>query len=155
MKIELKSIKYAAFASQETSCYSANLYVDGKKIGTVANEGHGGCDSFHGDWESFKKADEWCKANLPKWASYGETKLTNETDLEMHCGNLLETFLVTRDYKRAIKTKVLFRKAEGGIYEMKHHGHVAQAIASIVKSNPNAEILNNMSLDAAVAIYRA
>lgn len=155
MKIELKSIKYAAFASQETSCYNANLYVDGKKIGTVANEGHGGCDSFHGDWETFKKADEWCKANLPKWSLNDDEEATHETDLEMHCGNLLETFLVTRDVKRALKTKVLFRKPEGGIYEMKHHGHVEQAVASILKTNPKADVLNNMPIEEAVAIYRA
>ena len=54
MKIELKAIQYSAFASEETSCYQANLYVDGKKIGTVSNAGHGGCDDFHGDRAAFE-----------------------------------------------------------------------------------------------------
>ena len=44
-KIELKNIKYAAFASQETSCYQGTLYVNGKRFANVSNEGHGGCDS--------------------------------------------------------------------------------------------------------------
>lgn len=105
MKITLKSIKYAAFASEETNAYSATLCVDGKKIGTVSNQGHGACDTFRGDWDAHKKADEWCKANLPKWAAYGDTNLTNETNLEMHCGNLLDTFLVTTDVKRALKKR--------------------------------------------------
>jgi hypothetical protein len=153
MKITLKSIKYAAFASEETNCYSGTLYVDGKKIGTVSNQGHGACDTFRGDWDAHKKADEWCKANLPKWAAYGDTNLTNETNLEMHCANLLDTFLVTTDVKRAFKTKVLFRKPEGGIYEIKHRGQIAQTIASIIKQNPNADILNNMTVEQAVAVY--
>jgi hypothetical protein len=42
MKIELKNVKYAAFASQETSCFEATVYIDGKRAGKVRNEGHGG-----------------------------------------------------------------------------------------------------------------
>lgn len=68
MKITLKAIKHSKFASQETDCYTANLYVDGTKIGTVSNAGHGGCDEFWGDREKYREADAWCKANLPKWA---------------------------------------------------------------------------------------
>jgi hypothetical protein len=59
-------------------------------------------------------------------------------DLAVVCGF---NSVVTADVKRAFKTKVLFRKPEGGIYEMKHRGHIAQAIASIIKTNPNADIL--------------
>ena len=44
MKLELKNVKHAAFASQETHCFEATLYVDGKRFATVSNEGHGGCN---------------------------------------------------------------------------------------------------------------
>ena len=43
-KIELKNIKYAAFASEETNCYKATLYVDGKRFAYLSNDGHGACD---------------------------------------------------------------------------------------------------------------
>lgn len=43
-RIQLKNVKYAAFASEETHCYEASVYFDGKKVGTVKNDGHGGCD---------------------------------------------------------------------------------------------------------------
>jgi len=46
-KIELKNIKYAAFASEETHCYDATLYLDGKAMFRVGNDGHGGCDAHH------------------------------------------------------------------------------------------------------------
>ena len=42
--IELRGIKRTAWASEETHCYQATLYVDGEKWGTVSNQGHGGCD---------------------------------------------------------------------------------------------------------------
>ena len=47
MKLELKSIKHSAFASHETYCYQANLYVNGKAIAIVSNEVIGGCDSLY------------------------------------------------------------------------------------------------------------
>ncbi len=46
-KIELRNIKYAAFASEETNCFSADIYINGKKEGDVHNDGHGGCDFFN------------------------------------------------------------------------------------------------------------
>lgn len=42
--LELRGVKYAAFASDETACYRATLYVDGRKFCEVSNDGHGGCD---------------------------------------------------------------------------------------------------------------
>ena len=43
-KSELKNNKYAAFASKDSACYEATLYVDGKRFASVSNSGHGGCD---------------------------------------------------------------------------------------------------------------
>jgi hypothetical protein len=45
--LERRGIKYAAFASDETSCYSATLYVDGRKFCEVSNDGNGGCDNHY------------------------------------------------------------------------------------------------------------
>lgn len=47
MKIEIKNISYSERMSEETSCFSADLWVDGKKIGVISNRGTGGCDDFH------------------------------------------------------------------------------------------------------------
>lgn len=47
MKIELKSVKHSVFASHETDCFTATIYIDGKKAGTVENSGQGGCDLIH------------------------------------------------------------------------------------------------------------
>jgi hypothetical protein len=47
MKIELKNVKHSVFASHETDCFNAAIYIDGKKAGTVENSGQGGCDLIH------------------------------------------------------------------------------------------------------------
>ena len=44
MKLEMKSIKHSAFASEETDCYEGYVYVDGKKAIYVSNDGKGGAD---------------------------------------------------------------------------------------------------------------
>ena len=44
IKFELRNFKYSAFATQETPCFEAKLYIDGKFIADVRNEGHGGCN---------------------------------------------------------------------------------------------------------------
>lgn len=45
-KIELKNLKTAEFASEETHCYEATVYVDGKRFCIASNQGHGGPDSY-------------------------------------------------------------------------------------------------------------
>lgn len=42
MKIELKSVKVYEKLSEETTCFTANIYLDGKKIGEAENRGIGG-----------------------------------------------------------------------------------------------------------------
>ncbi|MES1915318.1 MAG: hypothetical protein MHM6MM_007287 [Cercozoa sp. M6MM] len=158
MKIELKSIKYAAFSSEETSCYQANLYVDGKKIGSVSNEGHGGCDNFYGDREAFDRADKWCRANLPKWKldCGANPDEEHETDLEMHCATLLQNHLIKQDYQRTVRKKLLIVYPDKqGVYQINHGGQVELTAAKLREQRPTAKVLNLLPLDEALTIYRA
>ena len=93
MKIELKNIEHFESMSEETFCFSANLYVDGKKIGAVSNRGHGGCHEYDFDMETVRQLNQWCKENLPKWSMDDQEY---ETDLELHISNLVADFLERR-----------------------------------------------------------
>jgi hypothetical protein len=46
MHIDLKNVKHYSRLSEETLAFSAMLYVDGKKMGTVQNEGRGGAHRY-------------------------------------------------------------------------------------------------------------
>ena len=46
MKIEVKGIKYFSSMSDETNCFQATLYVDGKKVATCENQGCGEIQIF-------------------------------------------------------------------------------------------------------------
>ena len=141
MKIELKNIKYAAFASQETSCYEATIYIDGQRVGTVENAGHSGSDNIH------PRAVE---QRINEWAA--------PYDAETIFGELLNTWLQERDLKRAISRRILFRR-EGKLMETNAHSAVelkARLGQGDLAAKLRAEvILNLLPFADASAIYRA
>lgn len=47
MKLQLKKIKIYDELSDETICFTAELYADGKKVATVKNDGRGGCTDVY------------------------------------------------------------------------------------------------------------
>lgn len=62
MKIELKSLKIHDDISEDSLCFSANMYLDGKKRGKVSNDGRGGPHRFHfDDRETGIAFDLWAK----------------------------------------------------------------------------------------------
>ena len=65
MKIELKNFRFYEKLSEETYCFTANLYVNGIKCGSAENRGYGGeTDYFHEGTEKSKEllrqAEEYC-----------------------------------------------------------------------------------------------
>ena len=66
MHIELKKVKFHEDMSDETNCFSAELWTDGKKLAIVSNSGQGGSNNYDFNmtidgtrWNAFS---EWCKA---------------------------------------------------------------------------------------------
>jgi hypothetical protein len=104
MKIELKGIKHFAELSQETHCYAASLYIDGKKVGRVSNAGHGGADDFDGDWRVYEEIDAWVAANMEgtKW----DDKVL-PANLEGLCCELVNDHLAEKELKKLLKDRVL------------------------------------------------
>ena len=47
MKVEIKNIKLNLAFSEETTCFKADIFVDGKKAGYASNDGHGGSTCYN------------------------------------------------------------------------------------------------------------
>jgi hypothetical protein len=47
MKFELKTVKFFEAFSEETNAFTAKLYINGKYVADVKNDGHGGCTDVH------------------------------------------------------------------------------------------------------------
>lgn len=157
MKIELRKIEYMSRLSQETHCYSADLYIDGKKAGTVSNEGHGGPDHQHLlPGYDIAAIDAYIATNYPPLTYGGRSFPMN---LESLCGDLMNDFLARRDVKRALSTKIIARAEDGTFYEWtkKRKGQdiTAKILAQIATQHPGYHVLNTMPEDKAVEMLRS
>lgn len=173
MKIAIKNLKHAEFASYETNCYQATVWVDGKRAFTASNEGHGGADYYeplHAKGKDpsqarsefnavMEKVEAHC-ATLPKWGSEFGGEDNNDVTPEILINNLIHKKLLEKDLKKLLKSRVLMLdKDEHGelkIFEVKYKGVSAikkPHVDEVGLIHPSAIILNNLAFDEALEIY--
>lgn len=56
--ITVKNVKIVDFMSEETLCFTASVYENGKRIGEAKNDGHGGCTFIYLDNPRSKTYEE-------------------------------------------------------------------------------------------------
>ena len=150
MNLELKNIKYSDFASEETNCYQASLYLDGKKIAVVSNDGRGGCDYFHKEEGVSPTIEREILAyfktlpNIP--CEYIEGGLSQ--DLETWCGEQVTRFLASKDLKRQLKKGSMIKDGRD-MYTWK--GFLPSE--TLRKKHPKAVIFNDLPFDEALTLY--
>ena len=160
MKIELKNVKHSEFASHETHCYQATIYIDGKRVGTVENDGHGGCDFIH-PASVAHQINEYAKS-LPKIVcNFIDPDTGKPAELEQNCatifGELINDWLVAKDLKRMMSKRVLFLK-DGDIYQTK--AMASDALKQYLNEPKlgvlyqGKTILNLLPFDQALTIYK-
>ena len=168
MKLELKSIKYCDFASQETYCFEGVIYLDGKPFAHVDNDGHGGADrvhthqKFNGDWmDKFREVEAYFKS-LPKtdvgkyeWAMDGF-----EQTLESWCHNQVCDHLTKKDLRRLLKRCIVAQVQEDNesrvVQWNKPKNKPDWLLKEHVKNKyPSATILNDISEPQALEIFRS
>ena len=163
MKIELKNIKTNMALSEETICFSANLYKDGKKVGQVVNRGHGGCHEYSFGYDVERPMNEWCKANLPKWRSKFGDDIEWETDLEMYISELVNDFNINKYMKSLLKRRIVIIddtcKSGESIQWKKSSNHLDKDLIKIIldqnKDLKNPIVLNEYSpLEADKLLHR-
>ena len=117
MKIELKKISFNERMSEETNCFIADLWINGKKVGYAKNEGRGGCTDYRGDSrednELIAEAEEYCKT-LPH-DEFGEQSLEDVIN------KFLENHLNAKQQKKMEKlmeSAILFGVPNGSEYHI-------------------------------------
>ena len=161
MELQLKSIKYTEWMSEETLCFTANLYVDGKVFAEVSDQGHGGSTDFRPHpkfktegatyfYRRLKEVEAHCEAmpNLEPCELFDEGL---PMGLELWCNMEVESWLARRDLNRKLKSHVLFQmEGKDGIYQTKYHPTVTDG-----SWKNGRRILNDMPEAAALDIWRA
>lgn len=160
MQIELKNVQYNARMSDETSCYSAQIWVDGKHFCDVMNRGHGGPDEHipvkgmagNAMHEAIRVLNTRIKKDRGTEKMYG---MEIDIDLEIVCGELLNAHLAARDLKRSLGRQFLFCKpGQKGVFQIKKvAGRELEQLAAIKKKFNGITTLNEMAFDAALKVY--
>ena len=105
MNIELKRISFNERMSEETNCFVADLYINGKKVGYVKNDGRGGCTDYYGNTKEdnvlIAEAEKYCKS-LPNVRSE-ELNFEYEQSLENVIDEILEKYLKDNAVKKMLK----------------------------------------------------
>jgi hypothetical protein len=170
-KVEVKNISYYKRGSEETPCYNATVYINGKKAIEVSNDGHGGSDrqdqypemnDFHPSKHILTLANEWCVAKFGQktWEYNGKTYST-DLDLEHYCQQELYNWLDTKLLKKELKSKYLCiekEKDEEFIVSFKRKGdHMDDYFKNFLKTDyPHMveKCLNFMPFDQALKLFK-
>lgn len=154
MQITLKNLKHIEALSEETHCFSATVYIDGKKAGTVQNAGHGGPNDYH-PWSLAEQLDAYGKT-LPKLTGYG---MEIDQCADTIIGDLVNAMLAEKHTKQQLNKHILFVEDEAMYqYNIKLAGRTPDqrefAYAKVREKHPRAVILNALPLDEAVTLMR-
>lgn len=150
MKITLKNVKIIAALSEETLCYSATVYVDGRRAFIATNHGHGGSDDYRpidAEGAELLRAAEAYAESLPSLVFDG---IEIENNLELLISELLETAEKERATARLLARATIVKD---GTQWRKYSAPYSPALADRIKrERPSAIILNAIPLSEAAAM---
>ncbi len=146
--VELKNVKRAAFASEETDCFQATIYIGGKKAGSVSNDGHGGSNSYE-PRDLYARLKAITDTLPPVDVSYmykDDTQHTMDQCPDTFIGELLGDYLEYKDLQKLCKNKTLFRVPgktyKPGEFMVMPRFYLPTVKEYIEKNYPGALILN-------------
>ena len=161
MKITLKNLKVAEFASEETTCFSATLFLDGKRAMTVRNAGHGGShfmEPLNGARDKFRAAqrqlDAAAAASPLVDLGFGDGGADFQPDADWLISMALEEALHLKDMKRILKKVVGFKAGEPDDMRTWNVKANDYGIALVKSHNPGVKLLNEMSEADALAVWK-
>lgn len=113
MKVELRNVKVIKSLSEETPCFTANIWIDGRKAGDVRNHGTGGANEvWFADREVQMAFDAFVAAMPPIPNEWGGDPLPMDAD--MFVGRLLDEHEERAWATRQCRKRTLFRlKGDG------------------------------------------
>jgi hypothetical protein len=124
MKIELKRIQFSERMSEETNCFVADLYINGKNVGEAKNEGCGGPTNYYGNSKEsndiIRECEKYC-SSLPDVDLGNNLKIKNS--LEWAIDELFESYLKEKENKRREKVMekgIMFGVPNGASYQYIH-----------------------------------
>lgn len=162
MTFELKRIAYSDRLSEETAAYAADLYVDGKILAHVKNDGHGGSDHAYPakgrTHDEINALDKRMKTEAPKYTLKISDTRSEQLDysLEMLCSELLEASFFEKEVKRVTKSRILWINDKGELMQSAklRPDQMKPGLNAYKAKHPTATFLNELPIERQVALYR-
>lgn len=162
--IHLKALKLLLSNSEETFCFTANLYIGNTKAATVSNAGRGGPHAIRPVSERgrllVKAADTACRAQLPWFAIRGnrtislppDTPNALPTDLEIVISALIEEGRTRKSFKALLRKIAIFKDGTVYSYAAKPTPDAIKSVMALPE-NKDAQLLNAMPETDAFEVY--
>ena len=136
-EFELKGFKYLESRSEETYCFGATLYVNGKRFADCGNSGHGGPTDVHifPECRAFGNEVEEFLSKQPK-IKCEEYDFEMDCDLEYVVDELVQKLLEAKEMKRIMnktKNSLVFKGVDGEYYTM---GWKSKALTELIVKHP-------------------
>ena len=151
-KLELKNIKYFASMSEETPCYKADIFINGKKAIHVSNRGCGGCDDIYA-YPSFGLTQNGLK-ELEQYLA----KLQDDDfePIDSWCHDRLYEYLDQKKIKRDMKTKfICINKNTNELFAYEKNTGISDSAFQdhMDKNHPSSTCLNFLPFDQAWKLF--
>ncbi len=140
MLIELHKLRIIKALSEETPCYTAEIWIDGALAFHASNRSHGGADDYR-QVSAITEAEvnSWLRVNRPTRSFHG---MSFEPDLEHEIARLMDEAEHLGLLRRRKRTNVITIE-DGEVYTYPLKGRpAATLIAAIRAKKPDIEIVN-------------
>ncbi|KEQ53761.1 hypothetical protein [Sphingobium chlorophenolicum] len=140
MLIELRKLKIIKALSDETPCYTAEIWIDGALAFLASNRGHGAADDYRQVGALTEHAvNAWLRAHRPTRTFHGHTF---EPDMEHEVARLMDEAEQTVLLRRRLRTHVITIE-DGDVYTYPLKGRPAAALMSAIRARKaGVEFLN-------------
>jgi len=140
MLIELRKVRIIKALSEETPCYTAEIWIDGALAFHASNRGHGGADDYRQVGAITEaEVNGWLRSNRPTRSFDG---MTFEPNLEDEVARLMDAAEHLALLRRHLRTKIVTIE-DGDVFTYPLKGRPAAGLIAAVRAKkPNCEIVN-------------
>lgn len=140
--IELKNVKIAKHLSEETTAFTASVWLNGLRVGTARNDGRGGPSELQVG-ERHNDVVNACVAH-PEAAGVADDCYRRGRAVDVVIGALVEAVAHTRYLKRRCRTKtlVITKDLEPGLFLEFNLAYSFRTAAQIRERYDVVEIIN-------------
>lgn len=141
MKVELRNFEFYPRLSEETNAFNADLWIDGKKVGTAENDGKGGMNRLYfQDRKAEEAFNAFCQSQPDEQTEYGPLPV----NADYYISRLVDQKIQQDQIREWNRASVVFRLPydKQGTYHTIPHKGARQIVVNAIKARyPEAEIV--------------